>query len=500
MQSVRVRIVRPHLIYDGSSWPTSGVGNYAFVTQDYDPIQQAQTPDTACNLAGGAPDYPIQVNSVTPFTQGHQVTADFLDPSGTPPTICLISGKILYLTKSPSFYINQKTFNSGPGDNNTIALLQAVGVGVHVDVFNPSYQGVDASDGPLLDQAGNVCPTGTPTFCDTMYQTALMVLFQQVAATGTQAYLATQGNEENGGVAVQCGTGPSAGPSTNLLQIGTNNTNGLGALQAACTASSSPQTLTMNGDWGDLLLNGPNLTMVHQIQKMRDLCIVAHSVGAKCADGGIETNGLEGAYLDYLWNYCTAPSQLACRQKADIFQQWGYNKSAGQAYNFSANLVTSCQYPSGGPAYLSNHALIVAQRSEALLAEAANAGSPQDVDYWNFHWYDVPGQGMAPAVAYYTSLTGKPPMADEAGIYTHSWVDMVRFLQQAKLMGIQDLEWWNQGGGGGDASLSGAYSCTSGCTVAGVQILPDTGAVWNAFFTGQIVQVLNGFPPPQPFC
>jgi hypothetical protein len=107
---------------------------------------------------------------------------------------------------------------------------------------------------------------------------------------------------------------------------------------------------------------------------------------------------------------------------------------------------------------------------------------------------------MAPAVAYYTSLTGKPPMADEAAIYTHSWVDMVRFLQQANLMGIQILEWWNQGGGGGDASLSGPDNCTSGCTVAGVQILPDTGAVWNQFFTGQIVEVLTGYPPPQPFC
>lgn len=506
MQSVRVRIVRPHLIYQGTTY---GQGTAHYVMQNFDPIAYAAgSPDTTC----GFTDYPIHVNNAAQFTTG-AVVADFLDPSLSP-QICAVAAPIIYLTQPPTYYLNTNTFTSGIGGGGTIALLQAGGIGVHLNFFNPDYRGDNSADGPLVDQTGSTasCTIGVQTMCDTMYKTAIQFTLNLVALTGTtavpQAYLLTQGNEEDGGVSAQCGSGAGSPNPTSLLQQGTT---ALNALQTNCISMPpvgfTAQTLTMNGDWGDLgVSTTPNLAMTHQIQKLRDLCTVAHSLSppALCSDGGIETSGIEAAYLDELWNKCTVttlcfcPTQLACRQAADIFQQWGFNKSAKQAFN-QQNLQTSCQ--TFTPPYLPTHAGIIASRAESIILEEANAGSPQDVDQWNFHWYDVAGQGFAPAINFFSKLTGKPPMADEVSIYTNSWPDMVRLMGYASVsMQLVDIEWWNQGGGGGDASLSGGYACTSGCSPSQVTVLPNTGAVWNAYFTGQPIQSVLGFAPPQPFC
>jgi len=492
---IRTRIVRPHLINDGNVGTNFNLATAVYVTGDFDPIAAANAPDTTCSPTA---DYQIKVSSVSPFHVGDTITADFIDPSGTPPAICAINAPYIYVTKAPSYFISTKSLVSGIGNGNTLALQQAVGILMHLTVFNPSYAGTNVADGPLLAQNGSVCATGTPTFCDTLYTNAITYLNSLIAATGVGSdvypYLMEPGNEENGGVSVNCGTNPT---NTQLL---TSGLSGLTSAQSACTTAQHV-TLTMNGDWGDLGATTADLTMVYQIQKMRDLCTVAHSVGALCSDGGQEINGIESAYLDYLWNYCTAPSVLNCRQQADIFQQWGYNKSAGQAFNFSGNLVTSCQYPNTGPpgGYLPNHAQIVADRTEALLAEDANVGNTS-TDLWDFHYYDVPGQGMSSAVAHFNATTGKPPMAGEAATYTYSQNDMIRFLGWAQHMGIRILAWWNQGGGTGrDSSLSGTYTCTTS-PCAAVPITSQVGTVWNAYFTGQRPQTINGYPPPSPFC
>ena len=487
----RMRIPVPGLIYSGASY---GVGNPATPQSNLDPVAMALAPDTTtCSGVNGYPvgqvSYPIKVNGANNISPG-PIVSDFL-PSGT--SVCAKNGATLSVTRLPSRYVEAAFYLQRVGPGGLASMLQNPTppyprIDIELDVFNPANPGSPQADSPVLDSNGAPCAT---TACDNMHKVRLTYLVAQVASTGALPVVMTVGNEEDG----IGGSGKCRSTSYKIKSLADYT-----AMMSTCAATAGV-TATFQGDYGDLGATDADATptsMTNQIQKMRDVCTVAHQFGIKCSDGGIEASTVQVMYANYLWNDCFTPSQLVCRQEADIFGQWGFSKSIGQD-EYAQALLPSCEYPTGGPPYLNGGHLTKALRGDSILTEEARTG-PDAPDIVDIHAYELFGQGSLPMWTYFKSFTGKPVMFDEVATYSYSAPDLIKYMNGFVLAGAVYVLWWN-GGGSSNNPVPGLLSNLSqpfaGSNPTQVP-LSTMGQLWVKYQQGLAPTLVAGNAQPLP--
>lgn len=471
-QIIRIRVAIPHPIYDSATY---GQGTSTTLSTDYDPIWAAKcTPDGsgaggACPVSllqcPGITAYGLKLNTTTGFRVGDAVTSDFF-PNGA--TVCARSGFSAYITVPPTAYVAVAKLNSiAFGGAGTIALASAAGIKVDLTVFNANSGG-GASDGPILDQAGTVC---TSSACDAMFQARVNYMLNNLAfPTPAPPVVLSVGNEEDGGFSTKCndGVNPTTSP------------------QSVCLV-----TLTYNGDPGDGGTPNGDTTMQFYLQKLHDVCLIAHQFGTKCTDSGLMAISTQLSYWHYEFEVLNTTQS---RLMADIFQQGGFSKSAGQ-FAKQAALPTSCNYFTPG---LSNGGYNRVARYASILADDTLTG-PSHADLVNTHWYDVPWQTYIWALYWLQAQSSKTLMANEFGVYNVSAVDALEKIRGARFANLVYAIWWNEDSGLSTAvatALSDPYAGTNPAQVP----LRVNGQAWNSFLTTGQPNVLSSTAMPQPFC
>jgi hypothetical protein len=463
-QILRVRVSIPHPIYDGGTY---GSGTSSTLQADYDPILAANcTPDaTGCpaslTACPGYLAYGLKMVSASGFTVGDTISTDFIPPGAT---LCAKSGSTIYTRTPPTAYVSIQKLNSNAfGPSGTIALAAAQGIAIDLTVFN-SPSGGGAADGPILDQTGAICTTSG---CDAMFEARVAYMLGQMAPVVPA--VVSVGNEEDGGFSATCSDGVN--PPT--------------APQSVCLV-----TLIYNGDYGDGGTSG-DTDMHAYLQKLHDVCQEVHLISsAKCTDSGLMTVSTQLAFWRYEFEgVATTASQL----EADIYQQAGFTKSAGQ-FSKQSKLPTSCNVFIPG---LSNDAYARIARYMSILTDDAQVG-PTHADLVNTHWYDVPWQTHVWALNWLATTAGKPIMANEIGAYSISAVDALQKIIGARRAKLVWAEWWNEESSG-NAVLARALSDPYSGTVVSQVPLRGNGQAWVSYLTTNQPNVLTGTSMPLPF-
>lgn len=140
-------------------------------------------------------------------------------------------------------------------------------------------------------------------------------------------------------------------------------------------------------------------------QELQAACEVAHSLGYKCANGGLVSN-------------------LVALLVADDFQELGQTGAADDFRKLAMNPDQYRRYTRNPTAPLIVEQI---QRGKALLNGYKTSGA----DYVNFHWYIADAAALKPAVDYLHRATGLPVLSNEMGQQNNEDPAQVTNIMQA---------------------------------------------------------------------